>query len=117
MPIYPGSQSWSVHPNGTLKCRPVRMRASGTAMAYAATGAAAIREARAEAHRLRDRAVGRVRGLRCPKKGGCAAGCQQGRTMRIAWGTRVSPPRPSAGMWYSWATEYHVYYMVCRCPD
>jgi hypothetical protein len=117
MPIYPGSQMSTVAPYGTSKCRPVRVRASGTAMAYAATGAAAIREARTEARRLRDQAVRRVRGLRCPKKGGCTAGCQQGRTMRVAWGTRVSPPRPSAGRWYSWVSEYHVYLMICRCPE
>ena len=98
------------------KCRPVRIRASGEATAYAATGGAALREARTEARRLRDQAVRRVRAIRCPKKGGCAAGCQQGRTLRIAWGTRLWPARPRGDLWYASVREYHVYLMVCRCP-
>lgn len=100
MPIYPGTAGY-----GTSKCRPVPIRASGFVTAYEATGAAAIREARTEARRLRDRAVQRVRTIR-PKKGGCAAGCQEGRTMRIAWGTRLTPAKPRAGMWYATVREY-----------
>jgi hypothetical protein len=117
MPIYPGTAGSTVGPYGMSKCRPVRIRASGVATAYAATGAAAIREAPTEARRLRDQAVRRVRTIRCPKKGGCAAGCQQGRTMRIAWGTRLTPARPRAGMWYATVRECHVYLMICRCPE
>ncbi len=117
MPIYPGSALSTVGPYGTSKCRPVRIRASGEATAYAATGPAALREARTEARRLRDQAVRRVRTIRCPKKGGCAAGCEQGRTLRIAWGTRLWPAKPRGDKWYASVREYHVYLMICRCPE
>ena len=99
MPIYPGSDMSILGPDGISKCRPIRIRASGEATAYATTGPAALREARTEARRLRDQAVRRVRAIRCPRKGGCAAGCQQGRTLRIAWGTRL---------WPAQATRRHV---------
>jgi len=57
MPIIPGTATATVGPYGTSKCRPVRIKASGEASAIAATGAGAIREARAEARRMLDRAV------------------------------------------------------------
>ena len=117
MPIIPGTATATVGPYGTNKCRPVRIKASGEASAIAATGAGATIEARAEARRMLDRAVRRVRTIRCPKKGGCAAGCQQGRTMRIAWGTRLWPAKPRGDMWYASVREYHVYLMICRCPE
>ena len=117
MPIYPGSALSTVGPYGTSKCRPVRIRASGEATAYAATGAAALREARTEARRLRDQAVRRVRAIRCPKKGGCAAGCQQGRTLRIAWGTRPVAGQATRRPVVRVGREYHVYLMICRCPE
>ena len=47
MPIYPGSAMSILRPGGISKCRPTRVRATGTATAYAKTGAAALREARA----------------------------------------------------------------------
>jgi hypothetical protein len=117
MPIYPGSDMSILRPGGVSKCRPTRVRATGTATAYNKTGPAALREARAETRRLCDKAVRRLRDRGCPRIGGCAAGCQQGRILRIAWGTRLDPPRPRAGMWYASAAEYHVLLVNCRCPE
>src|SRR5262245_39819388 len=85
MPIYPGSDMSILSPGYVSKCRPTCIRATGTATAYARTATGATREARAEARRLRDKAVRRVRDRGCPKNGGCAAGCQQGRILKIAW--------------------------------
>jgi hypothetical protein len=117
MPIIPGTATATVGPYGTSKCRPVRIRASGEASAIAATGAGATREARAEARRMLDRAVRRVRTIRCPRKGGCAAGCQQGRTLKIAWGTRLWPAEQRAdGRWEASVRHHQFYYMICRCP-
>ena len=119
MPIYPGSDMSILSPGYVSKCRPTRIRATGTATAYAQTAGGATREARAEARRLRDKAVRRLRDRGCPKNGGCAAGCQQGRIMKIAWGTRLTPPRPSPykiGWWHATAAEYHVLLVNCRCP-
>jgi hypothetical protein len=113
--LIPDTIASTVGPYGTNKCRPVHIRASGEAAALAA--AAAHREARAEARRQLARAVACVRTIRCPKKGGCAAGCRQGRTMRLAWGTRRTPARQYAQLWKVWVREYNVFRMNCHCPD
>jgi hypothetical protein len=117
MPIYPGTDLSTVAPGSISRCRPVRIRATGTATAYAATGPAAVREARTAARALRDQAVRRVRAMRCPPKGGCVAGCQQGRTMRIGWSTRLTPARRRGDMWYASVLEYHIFLVICRCPE
>jgi hypothetical protein len=104
-------------PAGTERCRPVHIRASGEAAALGVTEGAAHREAKAEARRQLARAVARVRTIRCPKKGGCAAGCRQGRTQRLAWGTRRAPAIRRAHMWEVWVREYNVFRMNCHCPD
>ena len=114
--LIPDTIASSVGPYGTNKCRPVHIRASGEAAALAATAGAAHREAKAEARRQLARAVARVRTIRCPKKGGCAAGCRQGRTMRLAWGTRRAPAIRRAHMWEVGVREYNVFRMMCHCP-
>ena len=99
--LIPHTINYRIGPYGTSKCRPVHIRASGEAAALAATQGAALREARAEARRQLGRAVVRVRAIRCPKKGGCEAGCRQGRTVRMAWGTRRAPAIQRADMFLS----------------
>jgi hypothetical protein len=115
--LIPDTIASTVGPYGTSRCRPVHIRASGEAAALAATAGAALREARAEARRQLGRAVVRVRAIRCPKKGGCAAGCRQGRTVRMAWGTRRAPAIQRAHLWEVWVREYNVFRMNCHCPD
>lgn len=101
--LIPDTIASTVGPYGTKRCRPVHIRASGEAAALAATAGVALREARAGARRQLGRAVVRVRAIRCPQKGGCVAGCRQGRTVRMAWEV--------------WVREYNVFRMNCHCPD
>jgi hypothetical protein len=115
--LIPDTIASTVGPYGTKRCRPVHIRASGEAAALAATASAALREARTEARRQLGRAVGRVRTIRCPKNGGCAAGCRQGRTVRLAWGTRRTPAKQLAHLWEVWVREYNVFRMMCHCPE
>ena len=116
MTIVPGTAMFTIGPNGISKCRPTRIRVSGTAMAFAPTAAAAHREAAVEARAQRDRGVQRVRGLRCPPKGGCAAGCQQGRTMRLGYGMSRSPAKRWRNGWHVTAAAYYVFIVFCHCP-
>lgn len=117
MPIIPGTATATVGPYGTYKCRPVRIRASGEGSAIAATGAGANREARAEARRMLDRAVRRVRTIRCPKKGGCAAGWPhpEDRLGHTTVAGQEARRRRQVGSIS--ATLYQFYYMICRCPE
>ena len=115
--LIPHTINYAIAPYGKKRCRPVHIRASGEAAALAATAGAALREARAEARRQLGRAVVRVRAIRCPKKGGCEAGCRQGRTVRMAWGARRAPAIRRAHMWEVWVREYNVFRLMCHCPD
>ena len=116
MPIVPPEMS-TVSPSGISRCRPTRIRASGFSTAFAPTAAAAHREAAVAARVQREKAARRVLKIRCPPKGGCASGCQQGRTMKMGYGIRRSPARRWRNGWYVSVTAYYIFMVFCHCDE
>lgn len=116
MPIVP-PEIWSIRPSYLTKCRPARVRASGWSSAFAPTVSAAHREAAVAARRVRDRAVQDVQAMRCPPKGGCAAGCRKGRTLKIGYGMRRSAGRKIGNGWLVSVTAYYIFLVNCHCPE
>jgi hypothetical protein len=116
MPIVPPEIS-GVTPYRITKCRPTRIRATGYSTAFAPTAAAAHREAAVAARVQRERATSRLLKIRCPPKGGCAAGCRQGRTMKMGYGIRRSAARKWGNGWYVSVTAYYIFMVYCHCRD
>ena len=116
MPIVPPEMA-GVGPSSISKCRPTRIRATGFSTAFAPTASAAHREAAVAARVQRERAARRVLKIRCPPKGGCAAGCRQGRTTKMGYGIRRSVARKWGNGWYVSVTAYYIFMVFCHCQD
>ncbi len=106
----------TVEPASIKECRPTYVRAIGTATAMAETPKAAVAEAKSDAKDCRDQADAAAKNMACPARGGCAAGCRQGRSMKTGSGLDWTVPVKKAGGWVVTATAYNGYSINCWCP-
>jgi hypothetical protein len=117
MAIVPGSDTATITPTSIRECRATYVQAIGKATAIAARASTAVAEAKAGARDCRDQAAPGAQGIRCPPRGGCRAGCQQGRTMKTGGGLDWTVPVKKPGGWAVTATAYYGYSISCSCPQ